>query len=287
LNAFADAAWRAAAYCLLPRVILLSLLPLVVAGGLTFALGWFFWEAALTWTRELLQSWALLDTLLNWIESLAGANLKAMLLPLIVLFLAVPVVVVLSLLLVAMVITPAATRLVAERRFAGLEAKRGAGWVHAALRSLANTVLALVALVVSLPLWLIPPLFLVLPPLIWGWLTYRVLAFDVLAEHASAEERRAVLRTHRWPLLGMGIVAGYLGAAPSVLWAASAATVVFAPLLLPVAVWLYTAVFVFSALWFAHYALAALASVRGGEMTNDRSLPLRMTNESGTFAPPN
>lgn len=287
MNAIADAAWRAAAYCLLPRVILLSLLPLVVAGGLTFALGWFFWEAALGAMRELLQSWALLDALLNWIESLGGTNLKAMLLPLIVVFLAVPLVVVLSLLLVAVFIAPAATRLVAERRFASLQAKQGAGWLHAALRSLVNTVVALIALVVSLPLWLVPPLFIVLPPLIWGWLTYRVLSFDVLAEHASAEERRAVLRTHRWSLLGMGIMAGYLGAAPSVLWAASAATVIFAPLLLPVAVWLYTVVFVFSALWFAHYALSALASVRGGEMTNDRSLALRMTNESGALAPPN
>jgi hypothetical protein len=272
MNSIVDAAWRAAAYCLLPRVLLLSLLPLLVAGGLTFGLGWFFWEAALGWMRELLQSWALLDLSLNWIESVGGANLKAMLLPLIVLFLALPLVVVLSLLLVAMFIAPAATRLVAERRFVDLERRQGAGWWQASWRSLANTAVALIALVVSLPLWLIPPLFIVLPPLIWGWLTYRVMSFDALAEHASAEERHAVLRAHRWPLLGMGIVAGYLGAAPSVLWAASAATVIFAPLLMPVAVWLYTMVFVFSALWFAHYALAALARLRSGEMTDDGSL---------------
>jgi hypothetical protein len=161
---------------------------------------------------------------------------------------------------------------VAERRFVDLERRQGAGWWQASWRSLANTAVALIALVVSLPLWLIPPLFIVLPPLIWGWLTYRVMSFDALAEHASAEERHAVLRAHRWPLLGMGIVAGYLGAAPSVLWAASAATVIFAPLLMPVAVWLYTMVFVFSALWFAHYALAALARLRSGEMTDDGSL---------------
>ncbi len=263
MSAVFDAAWRAAAYCLLPRVILLSLLPLLLAAGITFALGWFFWEAALASTRGALESWALLDMLLRWIEELGGANLKAMLVPLIIVFLASPVVVVLSLLLVAVFITPAATRLVVRRRFAGLEALRGAGWLYAGLRSLGNTAIALVALVVSLPLWLIPPLFVVLPPLIWGWLTYRVLSFDVLAEYASGEERHAVLNEHRWPLLAMGVAAGYMGAAPSVLWAASAATVIFAPFVLPLAVWLYTVVFVFSALWFAHYALAALVKLRG------------------------
>ena len=41
--------------------------------------------------------------------------------------------------------------------------------------------------------------------------------------------------------------AGYLGAAPTLLWAASAATLVFAPLLLVVSVWLYTLVFAFAA----------------------------------------
>ena len=76
--------------------------------------------------------------------------------------------------------------------------------------------LALVALVLPMPLWLIPPLVLVLPPLIWGWLTARVMAFDALADHGSAEERNALLRQHRWPLLGIGVLCGYLGAAPSI-----------------------------------------------------------------------
>jgi Etoposide-induced protein 2.4 (EI24) len=262
LQAVFDAAGRAAAYCLLPRVILLSLLPLVLAGGITFALGWFFWEAAMDATRAALGSVEMLDALLRWIEALAGANVKSLLIPLIVVFLAVPLVVMLSLLMVAFIITPAATRLVVQRRFAGLEARRGASWLHAALRSLGSTLVALIALVATIPLWLVPPLFLLLPPLIWGWLSYRVLSFDVLAEYADADERRELLKRHRWPLMGMGVVAGYMGAAPSVLWAASAATVIFAPLMLPVAVWLYTLVFVFSALWFAHYALAALAQLR-------------------------
>ena len=128
--------------------------------------------------------------------------------------------------------------------------------------SMSSSVLALIALMVSVPLWLVPPLVLILPPLIWGWLTYRVMTFDVLAEHASKEERHELFRRHRSSLLGMGILTGYLGAAPSILWASG---VVFAAaffILVPLAIWIYTLVFAFSSLWFAHYALAALERLR-------------------------
>ena len=107
-----------------------------------------------------------------------------------------------------------------------------------------------------------PPLVLVLPPLIWGWLTYRVFAYDVLATHASRDERRQLLDDQRWPLLGMGIACGALGAAPSLLWAVSALALVLAPFLILASIWLYTLVFAFSSLWFAHYLLAALQRLR-------------------------
>ena len=60
----------------------------------------------------------------------------------------------------------------------------------------------------------------------------------------------------------MGIVSGSLGAAPSLLWAVSALTLVLAPFLILVSIWLYTLVFAFSSLWFAHYLLAALQRLR-------------------------
>jgi hypothetical protein len=114
----------------------------------------------------------------------------------------------------------------------------------------------------SAPLWLIPPLVLILPPLIWGWLACRVLAFDALAAHADAAERRQLMISQRWPLLAMGVVCGYLGALPSLLWVSSAATLMLAPVLLMASVWLYTLVFVFAALWFVHFCLAALNRIR-------------------------
>jgi hypothetical protein len=93
---------------------------------------------------------------------------------------------------------------------------------------------------------------------VWGWLTARVLAFDTLSAHASAGERSLVLHAQRWPLLGMGVVCGLLGAAPSLVWALGAVALVLAPVVIVLSVWLYTLVFAFASLWFAHYTLLRL-----------------------------
>ena len=257
-----DAFWRACGYCLHPRVIALSVLPLVVGTVLAVGLGWLYWEPAVAAVRAALESWAMVDAALAWIETTLGAGFRSVLAPVIVVAVSVPMVVVASVLLVALLMVPAIVDLVAQRRFATLERRRGAGVLVSAGWSLLCTLAALAALMATLPLWFIPPLVLVLPPLIWGWLTCRVMAFDALAEHADANERRRLLREHRWPLLAIGVICGYLGAAPSLLWAASAATLVFAPLLIGVSVWMYTLIFAFSALWFVHYGLAALARLR-------------------------
>ena len=137
---------------------------------------------------------------------------------------------------------------------------------------------AALALVLSIPLWLIPPLVLVLPPLIWGWLTYRVMAYDALADHASEFERRALFKAHRWPLLAIGVLSGYLGAAPSLIWASGAVFLALAPVLVPLAIWIYTLVFAFSSLWFTHYALAALEEFRQQEAS---ATPPRPRQDAG------
>lgn len=257
-----DSFWRAVAYCLLPRVILLSLVPLVAMIALAAGLSYFYWDASVAWTRGALEAWPLLSTVWGWIGSIFSGDVAAFLAPLMVVFAVTPLIVVISLLIVAALMSPALTRLVAERRFAGLEEKKGASMAWSIARSFGLTLLAMLALVVSMPLWLIPPLVLVLPPLIWGWLTYRVMSFDALADHASAEERATLLRIHRLPLLGIGVLCGYLGAAPSIVWASGLLFAAAFFVLIPLAIWIYTLVFAFSALWFAHYCLDALAQLR-------------------------
>ncbi len=268
-----DSFWRAAMYCLHPRVIALSILPLVIMAALSLGLGYFFWEGAIAAVRGNLESYELVNTMARWLEGLGWSNLRLVLAPVLLLFMAIPVIVIVSLLFVSFFMTPAMVALVAERRFPQLERKKGGSVLASLFWSLGSTLLAVVALVLSIPLWLVPPLILILPPLIWGWLTYRVMSYDAMVDHASSEERRQIFKEHRASLLGIGVVSGYLGAAPSLLWASGAMFVAMAPILVPVAIWIYTLVFAFSSLWFAHYTLAALEQLR--KKNNALALDLR------------
>lgn len=262
MNLFLDSFWRALAYSMRPRVIALSFLPLVLLIVVSGALVYFFWDGALAFVQGWLGSLTLLESLLGWLEAAGAGHLRSVLAPLVLLLLGLPLIIVATLLAVAGFMTPSLTSLVAERRFPRLERRHGGTFWRGMLFGLGSSLLALLGLLVSMPLWLIPPLVVVLPPLVWGWLTYRVMAYDTLSEHASAHERTELLRRHRLWLLAIGVLTGYLGAAPGLVWAMGAMAIVFAPLLVPLAIWIYTYVFAFSSLWFAHYSLAALATLR-------------------------
>ena len=262
MRIFLDSFWRAVLYCVHPRVIALSVLPVFLMGAASLALGYFFWEGALLVVRNHLEAYAFVSTAVRWLEGFGLSNLHLILAPAVLLILAIPAIVVITLLLVALFMTPAMVALVADRRFAQLERKKGGSFLTGLVWSLGSTVLAGAVLILSIPLWLIPPLILILPPLIWGWLTYRVMSYDALVEHASSEERRQIFKEHRLPLLSIGVIGGYLSAAPSLLWASGAVFLTLAPILVPLAIWIYTLVFAFSSLWFAHYTLAALEQLR-------------------------
>ena len=198
----------------------------------------------------------------RWFEGVGLPNLKTVVAPLVVIFTATPLVVISALMAVSLLMTPGLARYVAERRFDRLEQKHGASFWQSLAWSLLSVLLALGAMVLTLPMWLVPPLAMVLPALIWGWLTYRVMAFDVLAEFASREERQHLLARHRLSLLAIGVVTGLMGAAPSVVWASGALFAAAFVILIPIAIWIYMLVFAFASLWFAHFALAALNELR-------------------------
>ncbi len=257
-----DSFWRAVAYCLHPRVMLLSVLPLILLVVLSLGVGYVYWDLALETVRHWLDASTMVDNLSSWLQAMGVGQLQSVLAPLIVIFAVTPLIVVISLLVVALMMTPALTSLVAEKRFPALERCKGGSFLGSLGWSLLSTLLALVALVVSMPLWLVPPLILVLPPLIWGWLTYRVMAFDALAEHASLEERREIFRRHRLSLMAIGVFCGFLGAAPSLIWASGALLAAAFVVLVPLAIWIYAVVFALSSLWFAHFCLSALQQLR-------------------------
>lgn len=260
-----DSFWRALAYCLHRRVIAWSLFPLLLMAAMVWGLGYFFWADAVLWVQELLDGAGWLHALWQWLQGQGLGSASEIIAPVLVVLCTTPVIVVVSLLLVALFMTPALVDLVAQKRFAALERKQGGSMAASIFWSLGSTAIALIALLVSLPLWFLPPMLLVIPPLIWGWLTYRIMAFDALAAHASKSERRSLFMRHRWPLILMGVICGYMGAAPGMVWASGIVFLAAFWLLIPVAIWIYALVFAFSSLWFAHYCLAALQRLREQE----------------------
>ena len=258
--------------------MVLSLLPLLVMVALAWGASYWFWDPAVAGVKDVLETSSIFAMVWHWFELFGVGDLKSVVAPLVVIFTVTPLVVVLSLLAVSILMTPALVNWVASRRFVDLERKQGGGFWASVAWSLLSVLLALLALLLTLPLWLVPPVALVLPPLIWGWLTYRVLTFDVLAAHASREERLTITRENRLTLLAMGVLTGLMGAAPSLVWASGALFAAAFVVLVPLAVWLYTVVFAFSSLWFAHFGLSALAALRRAqgveviEAANDESV---------------
>ena len=249
-----------------PRMLAYVLLPVL---GFLLLLGlasWLWWDEAqgglLQWLSGVGWYAALQSSLtqrlpLSWVGELLAAVL-AVGLVMLVLSLAMLVLVVLASALLA----PVVAGDVARRRFPALARRGEATFVRSVGWSLGSLGKALLMLLVSLPFWVIPGVHLLAPPLIWGWLNSRVMSFDALAEFASPGELQQLLKAQRKLLLGMGVVAALLGAAPAVVWVSG---IVFAALfvvLMPLAVIIYMAVLVFTALWFAHFGLACLQDLR-------------------------
>src|SRR5690625_2182290 len=115
---------------------------------------------------------------------------------------------------------------------------------HATTYSLLNALKVIlifsVGWVVTLPLWLIPPLALILPLFWMGYALKGFLSVDAIATYASGMERREVFKRFRWDYWVLGLSMAVLNLIP-LFW-----------LILPV----------YSALVFAHFTLAALDTIR-------------------------
>jgi len=105
---------------------------------------------------------------------------------------------------------------VAERSYAGLEKRRAGGLMGSSWNACA-ALIGMVALgVVSFPLWLVPPLWPLIPVVIFAWVNQRLLRYDALAEHADADEMRQIFRERRGPLYAMGLMLALVAYIPVV-----------------------------------------------------------------------
>ena len=260
-----------------PRMLWLSLRPFLIVSILWGTLIWLTWTPAL----EMLGNFLTTSVFTSWIQDVliwAGfENARAWIAPLFFVMLLIPLISISLLVFIAFTTVPAIVNKVARQAaYQNLDRKKGGGLFGSFMYTIWSALICLVLVMLTLPVWWIPPLVAVLPPLIWGWLTMRLMSYDVLAQHATPQERDQLLEKYRWPLLSMGIISGMLGAVPTFFWATSALALVLFPIVSFVALWVYSIIFVFAALWFTHFLLDALIELREEELSKSLNIEARV-----------
>lgn len=205
-------------------------------------LGWGHWEAMFQsfFTHLSTYHWIGVHTL-NW---LSGALASIMLT-----LGSVILILVTALLITSIMAMPTMVDEIARRNYPALERKHGGTNTGSVVNAVWVVLVYLPLLLLSVPLWfLIPFGGVAIPLLLNGWLNARLFRYDALAEHASREEYRQLIRHDGRGLLLMGIALAAIQLIPSV-------TVLLIPLVI-----LFMPVY--TGLAFVHYALARLQALR-------------------------
>ncbi|MGZ5790574.1 MAG: EI24 domain-containing protein [Burkholderiaceae bacterium] len=258
------------------RMLLLTFMPFVVSVVLWGVILWLGLNPMIDGIRSIFadNNWfSASSSTLNWLG--LGA-LKTVIVPLIAMWLLLPLMILTSLLLTGLLTMPLIIKHIASRHYPELHERKGGTIWRSIWISASSFIMFVVMWVIALPLSMIPPFGFIVQPILWGWLTYRVMAFEALSEHADADEIKTIIHQHRWPLLVIGIITGALGTAPMLMWMGGVLAVVFFPVLAALSIWLYLVVFIFTGVWFVHYCLAALARYRAtsiAEVSTSSTLP--------------
>jgi CysZ protein len=221
-----------------PRVLALALLPPLAAIVVWIALAWVLADDWARWVAD----WIATTPWLTWVREWGLSSVFVWGSGIAAIALLLPIMLVTAVLVTELVAMPVIVPLVARRDYPGLAEKKGGTIAGSIWNAVAAVTVFAVLWLFSLPLWFTGIGALVLPPLISAWFNQRMFRYDALADHASSEERRAVLRATRGRLFTLGLLLALMYYIP------------FVNLAVPV----------LSGLAFTHLCLGELARLRGG-----------------------
>src|ERR1039457_1126753 len=211
MSEITKALMRAFASLLHPRMLLLMLWPVVIALllwlGLAFAFGS---QAAASLQLQFDQSAAIGWAITVWPLALIATHLGWILLAL----LFIPLVLITAVLIIGVFAMPVMVGLVAERAYPELARRHGGTVAGGLWNSVAALARVALLILLSLPLWFFPPLWPVLPIVLFAYLNQRVFRYDALAEHATGWEMETIFRRRRRELFLLGGVPGLFGMVP-------------------------------------------------------------------------
>jgi hypothetical protein len=268
MNGVATAWARALRAGFSPRMLLLSLVPLLLSLLVWGGLLWAFGPALFDWLHGLFADYGWFDASGSLLSSVGLGVLKVVVVPLAAILLLLPLMIASALLFMGVFAMPAIERHVGRRQFPKLEKKEGGSFAGSIWMNLSSVLVFAFLWLCTVPLYAIPPLAVLVQAALWGWVSSRVMSYDALAAHASAAERAILMRTRRWPLLAIGMASGVLGALPGIAWMGGAVlAMALFPFLAILSAWLYVLIFLFTGLWFQYYCLQALEDLRASAAT--------------------
>jgi len=233
------ALFKAFASLLHPKMLWLMVWPVIAALVIWVTLGVLYWSEAAQWIAAQLHQWPPYEWAVSvWPLKLIAAWFGWILL----LLLFVPVVLITAVLIISVVSMPAMAAHVGERDYPELVRRRGGTVIGSIWNAFAALVLLVLLFAMTLPLWLIPLLWPVLPIALFGYFNQRVFRYDALADHGTTAEIAEIVRRHRGELFLLGVALALVGHVPVL------------GLFMPV----------YGGLAFIHYGLERLGELRSG-----------------------
>lgn len=226
-----------------PKMLAALFLPFIIAGLGVIVLLWGVWTPLTNYMNAHASDWDFVNTVDQWMLAAGLFSLKVYLTPILAAALLLPMAGILGIVIAAVFVMPIVLRHIGTRNYSDVMRQGKHATAVGAWNALWVGLIFVVGWVLTMPLWLIPPLAVVLPIFWWAYAFNRMLRVDALVEHATGPERRLLWRRHNGKYWLIGLLVGLLNLFPPA-W-----------LILPV----------FSALVFGHFSLEVLRQQRNSQ----------------------
>lgn len=223
-----------------PRMIGAILLPFAIALLGAVILLWLFWTPLTGWMDHFVSESGIFNTVDGWFIAIGLFSMKLWLIPLMAAGMLLPMAGILGLVIAAIFVMPIVLRHLDKRQYKNLNRQGKNTTAIGTWNAIWVGVMFVIGWLFTLPLWLFPPMALILPVFWWAFAVNKMLRVDSIIEHASIAERKLIWERQYKRYWFMGAILSVINLIP------------FFWLIMPV----------FSSLVYAHFSLQAITDLR-------------------------
>ena len=234
-----------------PRMLLALLLPFAAALIAMLFFARFLWEPLADWLDVFITQSTLMTDMESWMAGVGLFSVTVYLVHIAMFVIMVTIGSSIGLLIAAILVMPMVVGHVARTDYPELERRGSQVFISSMINSAKVVAVFIVGWVLTLPLWLIPPVAILLHVFWWAYAFTHMLRFDALVEHATRQERAQIIARRRSGGWLIGTICAMINLIP-LTW-----------IVLPV----------FTSLVYAHHGLSALSQQR-------RDSPQRLSAQS-------